>query len=282
MAKRSSLLFEAIPPPEGRPSEPVLEKLSGLRQVAFDGVLVPEILDGEYRTADPVTFAADLGDHLGASAFVNQITVNHTATRLQERASIAREQGVRGFVLVGPASSGHRFPGVGVEEGLQALRGHGALGVVTIPGRDRPGLSEAQRLVRKRLAGAEFAVSQVIMDPGPACLLLEEVVEECRRNDVAPPRLYWTLAPFSSPRDLALMAKLGVRVPKAAVSLVHEGGSSLQFNLDVANRLKENAEQCGVEAGFCVSHLTLRNIGPAAELARSVARAEQPILAVKL
>jgi hypothetical protein len=242
----------------------------------LDGVLVPEILDGEYRTADPVTFAADLGDHVGAPAFVNQITVNHTATRLQERASIAREQGVRGFVLVGPASSGHRFPGVGVEEGLQALRGHGALGVVTIPGRERPGLSEAERLLRKRLAGAEFAVSQVIMDPGPACRLLEEVVEECRRNDVAPPRLYWTLAPFSSPSDLALLAKLGVRVPKGAVSLVHSGTPALNYNLDVARQLGEQSERCGVKAGFCVSHLTLRNVGAAVELARVINESPSP------
>lgn len=239
---------------------------------------MPEILDGEYRTADPVAFAAALGIQLDAPAFVNQITVNHTTARLQERASIARGQGVRGFVLVGPPSSGHRFPGVGVEEGLRALHGHGSLGVVTIPGRDRPGLSEAERLLRKRLAGADFAVSQVILDPGPACQLLEDVVEECTRNDVAPPRLYWTLAPFGSPRDLDLLAKLGVRIPEAAVSLTQRGGSSLQFNLDVAHSLREKAERCGGEVGFCVSHLSLRNIAAAVDLAGAISRAA-PLLA---
>lgn len=281
MAKRPSLLFEAIPPPQGRPSGPLLEKLSGLRQVPLDGVLVPEILDGEYRTADPVAFAADLGAHLGAAAFVNQITVDHTAARLQERAFFARGKGVQGFVLVGPSSSGHRFPGVGVEEGLRALRGQGALGVVTIPGRDRPGLSEAQRLVRKRLAGADFSVSQVILDPGPASRLLEDVIEQCRRNDVAPPRIYWTLAPFGSRRDLDLLAKLGVRIPERAVSLVQAGDSSLQFNLDATHSLTEKAERCGAKVGFCVSHLTLRNITAAVELARAISKgAPQLTLAI--
>lgn len=270
------LLFEAIPPPvHWSTAAPLLERLAPLRHLPLAGILVPEILDGEYATADPQSFALELGRQASAPPLVNLVVAHQQGDAIRQWGAQARERGIEGVVVVGSTSSKAPRTGVSVEGSLNALQGTRRLGVVTIPGRERAGLSEAERLARKVRAGATFAVSQVALDLRATAPFLSDLAKECQRQDLAPPIVHWTLAPFESQRDLALLTHLGVAVPPRLQGLVGGrrtgGAASHAHNLATAEGLLIAAEAAGISVGFCVSHLTLRNIPAALELADLVA-----------
>ena len=260
------ILFEAIPPAAtaAAPWREHLARLDGLRSAGVAGLLVPQVEDGDFATAEPVAFAAEAGRRLGLPAHVNRIVRGGQDGWVEQ----ARAAGVAGAVAVGGG-------GIPVEPALPALARLGPVGVVAIPGRTSQGVPEAQRLARRAAAGATWAVSQILLDAEPACALAEEVADACSRLGVAPPRIHWSLAPVGGPRDLDWLRRLRVHVNAEALALVRDGRpatleASARHNRALADRVLAASRRSGVPAGLCVSHVTLRNVEAAVALAAAL------------
>lgn len=276
------ILFEALPPPRGSDHTAwasALDALEPLRKVGLWGINVPEILDGQYQTVEPRAFACALQRRLGVRALANRVTVHHSPEALDAWAAETRLGfGVRDLVLVGPErGQANHHAGIGVLDALRRLAPAtratgGQLGVVTIPGRQRAGYTEAQRLADKAAAGADFAISQILLDPTAATHLATEVAASNQAGRPAP-RLYWSLAPVAKPRDVAFLRWLGVDVPKPIEETLLAGtteaarlAASRTWNLDIAQRLLEAGETAGIAAGFCVEHVMQSNLEAAVDL----------------
>lgn len=282
-------MFEALPP-QVEASEDQwqdhLELLDPLRRAGLWGVNVPEIVNGsrpgdvgQYITVEPRSFAAALQRRLGVRAILNRVTVHHTLPQLQSWATQTRMgTGIRDLVLVGGERSTDRHIGPGVEETLAALapatrKAGGSLGVITIPTRRRADLDEPERLLRKATAGATFAVSQILCEPGAAVRLQEDLAAAAGTKGVKAPTLFWSLAPVARKRDLEFLAWLGVEIPDGYRQHILEPAApgerverSHAHNLAVARQLLESAERLGLEVGFCIEHVMLSNIEAAVAL----------------
>jgi 5,10-methylenetetrahydrofolate reductase len=281
---RAPILFEALPPQVDSSEaqwQDHLDLLDPLKHAGLAGVNVPEIVNGHYRTVEPRSFAAALQRRLGVRAILNRITVHHELAALQSWATESRQgHGIHDLVLVGGESSSQTYPGVGVDEALQALRpgvgkAGGHLGVITIPTRRRKDLDEPDRLLRKQRAGADFAVSQILCEPDAALRLQSDLAAKPLGSK--PLTLFWSLAPVAKKRDLEFLKWLGVDVPETvAKALLAEDSArrlarSHALNLAIARSLLEGAEaEGGVPIGFCVEHVMLSNIEAGIDLVDQV------------
>jgi hypothetical protein len=217
-------------------------------------------------------------------AILNRITVHHGLAQLQRWASQTRtHHGIKDLVLVGGETSRKTYGGVSVENGLEGLfphsQGHGGrLGVVTIPTRRRPDLDEPERLLRKRRAGASFAISQILAGPEAAISLHDDASTRFAQEG-EPFRIYWSLAPVAKPRDLDFLDWLGVKVPAAARQDLLGGSDptsvlrrSHGLNEAWARAILEAAEtRGGLEVGFCIEHVMQSNVCAAIDLVDRVA-----------
>jgi 5,10-methylenetetrahydrofolate reductase len=278
---RPPILFEALPPRVDSTEEQWQDQLGlldPLRHAGLAGVNVPEIVNGHYTTVEPRTFAAALQRRLGVRAVLDRITVHHPLPALQSWAAETRlGHGIHDLVLVGGERSTEAYPGVPVEPALEGLgpavrRAGGHLGVITIPTRRRTILDEPERLARKQAAGADFAISQILCEPGAALRLQADVA--AFRPERKPLTLLWSLAPVARKRDLEFLDWLGVEVPartRQDLLAIADDGRRLErshdLNESIARRLLEGAEAAGAgPIGFCVEHVMLSNIEAAVTL----------------
>jgi hypothetical protein len=122
-------------------------------------------------------------------------------------------------------------------------------------------------------------VSQILLDGEAACALAEELAAACARAGVAPPLVHWSLAPVGGPRDLAWLERLRIQVPPEARDRILRDGraatldASRRHNLALARAVLGASRRAGIPAGLCVSHVTMRNVEAAVELAATVAPA---------
>lgn len=287
------LLFEALPPPvehDDAQWQEHLDALDGLRGHDLS-LNVPEVLDGHYQTAEPRRFAARLHQHLGLQVSVNRITVHHSADALARWAGDTwTRYSIRDLVVVGGERHDAHYPGIGVTDALQTLapgvrkRG-GRLGVITIPTRRRAVLDEPERLRRKQQAGADFAVSQIIVESDAALALQHDVASTSTKKAAIP--IYWSLAPVARRRDVEFLRWLGVEVAPAIEkrllaphSVAARLAESRDENLAIARRILEDAEEHGIVAGFCIEHVMQSNVAAAVRLVEDVAAVQREFQAV--
>lgn len=281
------VLFEALPPQVDSTEEQWqdhLDLLDPLRRARLTAVNVPEIVNGHYRTVEPRAFASALQRRLGTKAILNRITVHHPLPQLRGWVAETRlGHGIDHFVLVGGESSKDAYPGAPVLDALSDLRrpveaGGGSLGVITIPTRRRKQGDEPERLLAKADAGARFAVSQILCEPGAAIRLQRDVAALAAKVGRPAPQLFWSLAPVARTRDLAFLKWLGVDVPPAVEQRLRDAGTltarleaSARLNESIARELLAAAEADGAPApGFCVEHVMLSNIEAAIALVERV------------
>ncbi|MEK6976264.1 MAG: hypothetical protein AABY18_07980 [Candidatus Thermoplasmatota archaeon] len=271
------ILFEALPPQVESTDEQWqdhLDLLDPLRRAGLAAINVPEIVNGHYTTVEPRAFAAALQRRLGTKVILNRITVHHTLPQLRGWVAESRlGHGIDTFVLVGGESSKQTYPGATVLDALHGLRppveaAKGALGVITIPTRRRPVGDEPERLLAKAAAGARFAISQILCEPGAAVRLQKDLAEAAQSSGRAAPQLFWSLAPVARPRDLDFLKWLGVDIPPAVEGELRGAATpaarleaSVRLNEGIARDLLAAAERDGAPApGFCVEHVMLSNI----------------------
>ncbi len=277
------ILFEALPPPTSASPAKVrarVEALSPLRDLPLAAVNVPEVIGGHYETVEPRGFAATLQQEHDIPAVVNRITVYHTVDELGAWVRETRDDfGIRDFVFVGGESRNQQYPGCGVTEALKALSGDigaagGRAGVITIPTRRGRQPDEPERLMAKQVAGASFAMSQILLESEHALQLQQDLTTACRARDLATPPIFWSLAPVRQVRDLDFLAWLGVHVPLGVASRLRTAPNddarealSHEINLTIARELLAHAEEHDYHRlGFTVEHVMQNNVGAAFSL----------------
>lgn len=267
------LLHEALPPAAGKTPDPGHQAAwDALPESGCDGVLVPEILDGEYPTMDPREFAARLHARLDLPAIPTVTTVRRGPRALDAWLDDAFRRDLPDALYVGAPSSARAYPGPSVCQALRDHRPAGRAGVVTIPTRRRRHLDEPERLLQKQRAGADFAVSQIVTDAHDA-LELQRAYADALGPGEAPLPIYWSLAPVRRRSDLAWLDRLGVRVRPGVAQRLHGATSADQrlrrshrLNLDTARTLLDAAEATGQPIGFCASHVRMANLAASIEL----------------
>lgn len=285
-ADQVPLLFEALPPPAAatpREQDAYLAALAPLAELPAAGLLVPHVEDGDYATIDPRTFARALRDATGKPAAVAKVTVDQPLPDLLRWVDeTRREHGIRDLLLVGGRS--HRDTPVGphVHTALRHLRADpdcGSLGVVTIPTRRRSLQDEPHRLLRKRRAGAHYAVSQILMEPDTAIDLRRGHVASLA-PDEAPTPVYWSLAPVTRRSDIRFLERLGVHFPPEVRKALWDAPDrktrirlSIEHATGIAANILAAAQREGHGAtGFCISHVTVGNLDAALSLLAAVGR----------
>ncbi|WP_148252875.1 methylenetetrahydrofolate reductase [Aidingimonas lacisalsi] len=224
----SELVLEAVPPElqQGeRGIETVLEKIDGLhREVGLDAVNIPEIREessksskGERRKpfeprVEPRVLAYRIQEQLDLPCIINRVVVHlEHEQQLDWFRETREEYGVRRLVLVGGERSDQRYPGPSVPEATTLLRErlHAPdmqVGNICIP--SRPG--EAERMLRKMDAGADFFTTQVIFHAEEVTSLLDAIGERAGRENA--PTILVSLAPVRSERNIRFLHWLGVNL----------------------------------------------------------------------
>ncbi len=282
------ILFEALPPSTKAGPAKIRARVAALRplrDLPLAGVNVPEVIGGHYETIEPRVFAARLQKEHNIPAIVNRITVYHTVPELARWVRETRDDfGIRDFVFVGGESRTETYPGCGVGDALRGVAADihaagGRAGVITIPTRRGRTPDEPERLMAKEIAGASFAMSQILLESEHALQLQQDLTTACRTRDLDTPPIFWSLAPVRQVRDLDFLAWLGVHVPLGVASRLRTAPNddarealSHEINLTIARELLAHAEEHDYHSlGFTVEHVMQNNVDAAFGLVEELA-----------
>lgn len=274
------VLFEALPGPAADApamQEAHIDALRPVRALGIDGLLVPEIINGQYATVAPRRFAAALRQATGLPTSVACITVQRDAGALDAWADEAASDGL-GALLVGGESSAVAYPGLGVTAAVARVGTRLPCSVVTIPTRRRSIRDEPQRLLEKQRAGAVQAVSQILYEPRAAQRLQADLRAASDAAGTPPLPLVWSLAPVVRKNDIAFLEWLGVDIPRATRQRLLDAGTpdqrearSLGLCEDIARGLLGHAEAEDTgPIGFCIEHVRQNNVDAAFRLVERV------------
>ncbi len=162
------------------------------------------------------------------------------------------------LVLVGGESSKIRYPGPSPLEAAALARPYMRhLYGITIF--HRP--NEADRLLRKTLAGMQGFFSQIVYHLEHAWPVVEQYLQLCEREGIAPARLYISLAPVSRPRDVAFLEWLGVLLEPEIRTLLTENPRDVEKrSLERVEELAEAIAHSGFPVGINVEHVMYNNL----------------------
>ncbi len=276
------ILFEALPPAASASASRVQAKvdaLAPLQALPLAAVNVPEVVGGHYQTIEPRLFAARLQKAHSIPAIVNRITVHHRLNDLRAWVEDTRNEfDITDFVFVGGESHQQSYPGATVNDALQAIAPEvkaagGRVGVITIPPRRGRQHDEPERLLAKQVAGASFAMSQILLESEYALQLQQDLTRLCDGTTAVPP-IFWSLAPVRQVRDLDFLAWLGVHIPLGVASRLRTAPNddarealSREINLTIAAELLAHAEEHDYHSlGFTVEHVMQNNVEAAFSL----------------
>jgi hypothetical protein len=201
------LLLGVTPPIKRSPPKRREEVMAQTIQLArslgdeLDGLVVYDVWEGNERGrfrnkyGDNRPFAVRLRDATGKAPIVCNVVVHQGPDVFRRWVDEAVKEQLVDQVYVG--ASTERFPvkGPGTREAFIYVsnRYHGLVktGSITIPWRHQ----EAKRLARKVEAGASFAISQIMLEPRSGIELVNDLDKLCAVNDLAPPRIFWNVAP---------------------------------------------------------------------------------------
>lgn len=185
-------------------------------------------------------------------------------------------------------ASTEKFPATGPHP-REALKlaanrhpGKATIGAITIPWR----FNEARRLAKKVELGTTFALSQIVLEPHSAKLLVDQVGKACAEADLDPPLVFWNFAPVVD-IDVALEDFEYFEVfPAPDHPVAHQAAMKqwdrIQFSKDplaesiavAAENLESILEHClrsKVRAGITVEGLGAQNLGYVEGLFRRLA-----------
>ncbi len=220
---RIPLLFEPLPPSKGASPEQLDEHidelsatLSGLPGV--DAINIPQIVGGAFETVDARDHALAIQSRTGIENLVNTIVAHVPEADLPDHLDEIHRTGIQHTVLVGGESSKIEYPGPSVKRANEISNGlpgrhERTIGNICIPSRRRPGSDEPDRMVAKTVAGADLFTSQIVLEPVTFRRLVRDYERACALAGVPPATIFLGLAPVTEPRDLKLLAHLGVEIP---------------------------------------------------------------------
>lgn len=289
-------IFTVVPPRKGANPDTVeqhLERVAELvREVALDAVNVPQVVGGQFETVEAERYALLVQQATKKEAIVNAIVATKPEPELLDWARRAWDQGLRHVILVGGERSNVTYPGPSVTRANALVRKaepRFTVGNITIPTR-RPTfvsrrnggpraaevLDEPDRLLKKAEAGSQYFTSQIVTESETTKRLLHDYVDLCRARGVPPARVFVSLAPVTSVRDLDFLKDLEVHIPPDVEEALRTGDPetiaerSLRLNLRTLRELLEYFTWTGIRLplGINVEHVSYRNWDASVRLAR--------------
>lgn len=200
--------------------------------LATDGFIVYDIQDESSRTPearpfpfhrmmDASTYASFFLGVSGKDCVVYKSVVEDSASVFDAWLDVAtRAHGHRAFNLVGAPTSSALKPGGLTLQAASARVGDARrrrdgvhFGCVAIPERHASKGTEAENMLRKMEAGAEWFITQGIFDAGPAVALINDYGDLCRARGLVPRKVILTFAPCGREKTMRFIKWLGMRVP---------------------------------------------------------------------
>ncbi len=233
------ILFETIPPRRDAERDKVdawCERIvAALSELPVTAVNIPEVRDesrqGErtysyIKRMKPREFAKRLRDRFEDMDYVvNRVVVYRPAAQQKDWLENAhRDWGIRNLILVGGESSRVTYPGPSVsgaarliQEEVNSLLPEAErwiCGGIVIASRrsSDPGRDEPTRMLTKAQAGLDFFTSQVIYEADAMCRLIHDYAELCEEKGVLPKRIFVSMAPVQSAKQIEFMRWLGVDI----------------------------------------------------------------------
>ncbi len=286
------LLYESLPPVLSGPSTQniaaiaLARTLSGFGDIV-DAVLVPQVEDESAKGLridrpakdDAIAFAAR---YLEAAqgpaprrAIVAQPLTHLTEPEIRTLLERSNRAGIAALAVVGPSSraKANTAPtstaaAIACCAADQRLRA----GAIAIHAR----AAESDRMVAKVRAGAEFFLSQIYYDADSMARTIAAYAQACRDAEIAPARLFLSLAPVISPATARLMARIinpGNRLPAPAASIPPAaiGPTSIAYLVGLLAATLAAGEEFDVPLGVSIGHVTERNVRLSFELLTAVA-----------
>ncbi|GAB3930374.1 methylenetetrahydrofolate reductase [Larkinella terrae] len=136
------------------------------------------------------------------------------------------------------------------------------IGAVTIPERHHVLKDEEVRMLDKMSCGVSYFISQCVFNLDYARQVIEDLAQNCKRQDVPPPTLIFTITACGSAKTLQFMEWLGIHVPDdvKADLLGSENmlEKSVKICFDIASALTTICQERSIPFGFNIESVAIR------------------------
>jgi len=136
------------------------------------------------------------------------------------------------------------------------------MGAVTIPERHEVLKDEDKRILDKVSCGVSYFISQCIFNVDYAKQLIEDLCSTCKKDNLKPPTIIFTLTVCGSAKTLHFMEWLGIHIPhdlkedlKHAENILEK---SIQICLDIASELTDFCMARCIPFGFNMESVAIR------------------------
>ncbi len=281
--REKTVLYEFLPPPKNLLEKDLASSLkifsALVREHKIDAINIPEVWEEERSGKRNAPSMVKLEPRVVFSYFrkyddcdvvINRPVVYHNWKKQRKwMLETYHDYGIRNMVFVGGESSKVSYPGLSVvETAATILSKHRAdfpdifLGGITIPTRK----NEADRVLKKSLAGIEYFTTQVLYEAEKSKQFLANYSKLCKKNKVKPKTIFLSFAPVVAPSDIDLLVWLGVEVSKKTAEKLMTGWIGMGFRsvavceqvlLDILQFVKK--QRIDVPIGLNVEHISRHN-----------------------
>lgn len=280
------IIFEVVPPSrlasqetKNKALESIVSAINKIPKI--DYVNIPEVAEESnrgrpfYRNVDILEFS----EKLKSSGVKSEIIVNKTVAYQKDMKEFNDWMGnatkkVKHFIFVGGNKSSHQYPGPSVMDATRFAidRYNVKVGNICIPFRQ----NEAERMLKKTIAGASFFTSQLIFSADSAKRMLMEYDQKCSEMGVKSGEVYLSFCVVSNPTDLEFVEWLEAEVPadvKKRLQIGDMAKNSVAISAEVWNDIKDFAKSSGIKTkiGLNIEEIFLHNIPPTIELVKKIA-----------
>ena len=286
------VVYETLPPALGagessaRAAAALARTLSGFGDIV-DAVLIPQVEDEtggglsieRAAKADAIAFAARYLElarpPAPRAAMVAQPLTHLPGAGIASLLDRAAGAGVAALAVVGPAA--RKQAGANPTSTTAAIERCAAdrrfrAGAIAIHARP----AEADRMLAKTRAGAEFFLTQIYYDAASMAATVADYGRACGKAGIRPARVFLSLVPVVSPPTARLMRRVinpGRRLPEpaAAIPPAAVGPQSVGYLRDLLAATLGAGADSGVPLGVSIGHVTERNVRLSLELLAAVA-----------
>ncbi len=264
------IFFEVVPPIRGENFVEEAKKIADILEgIKIDGINIPEIRNESRNWPRTVAFKekTDTPSYgtalksLGFETIINRCTVYENAEEQRRWLKNIWNRELENIVAVGGESGKQVYAGPSVTQfcDIALSVNRFLLGGITIPARRRKIMDEPERLLEKSRHGIEFFISQVLYESDAFKKLMNDYHTLCRKRQMSPKRLFISLAPVSSEKDIMFLKWLGVEIPHDAEKIFScssdVAGESMEICQQILEDILEFGSKLDLPLGVNVEHI---------------------------
>lgn len=277
-AESGLLLYGITPPKVGTPPERIAEiaqkTIERLTTLDIDALVVYDVQDESARTKeerpfpflnalDPLVFASDYLGSLHVPKIIYRPAGKFSSLELSDWLEELHKQKFYPVFVGVPAPD---FPvKTSLPEAYKIWSKHqdtSVIGAVTIPERHKVLKDEDVRMLDKMNCGVSYFISQCIFNLDFAKQVIEDLVLNCKRQNIEPPTVIFTITACGSTKTLHFMDWLGIHVPDELKEDLKKSDNilekSVKICLDIASELTTFCIARSISFGFNIESVAIR------------------------